>query len=357
MRIQKYKGRELINRGAPLIARIHKGDPKIDPKKPGKDTSHFRIEFEDSPAFDRQRAVEGFCKLYGDNPSVFHNVQFMTDSPEMTFSNAMEEWRESKKGRSIQWRKCDGETMFVHWQGDTCNRNPTPCQHQCGCKPTGRLMFWLPEFTQSTGILGQFMLITHSINDIQSIQSTLDLAFNALLRLRSIAFVLYRRNANITTPDGAPVTKSLVYLEMSEAAAQRLALAAGEAVLLSAPLQTPGLLNVNIETHEDELLDETPEPIKTFVHGFTKGVNREGRTYMLMNTDSGHTIYQYTRKPFIDAGWITVDDWKDESVLSFPHSIAVGIEPDGDYWRLAYVKDKNLLPDVWDTIPELDERP
>jgi hypothetical protein len=350
MRIQVYKGRDLINRGAPLIARVYKGEAKTDPKKPGRDTNYFRVEFEDSPAFDRQRAIEGFQKLYGKQPTTFRNVQFMTDSLELTFTNAMEEWRKSQNGRPIQWRKCDGETMFIHYQGNTCNRNPTPCQHECGCKPTGRLMFWLPEFTEATGILGQFMLITHSINDIQSIQSALDLAFNALNRLRAIAFVLYRRDTNITTPDGAPVTKSLVYLEMSEAAAQYAAIAASEAALgLTAghlpALPAPNIIEAEVDHRNDEPLEGIPEGYdsSTWIVAVERRQQGQNNRYIL-ETAAGHKITIFTREKFREAGR-DVSTWEHIKGRMEIEPIGIVEEYDGQYWQLVSVVPLSPPPD------------
>jgi hypothetical protein len=230
--------------------------------------------------------------------------------------------------------------MYVHYQGETCIRKPTPCQHQCQCKPTGRLMFWLPEFTQATGILGQFMLITHSIKDIQNIQGTIDWTLNEAGRLRNIAFVLYRRDANLTTPDGAPVTKSLVYLEAAERTAQMAAIAAREAALelsdgLPAALPASTIVEPDYFDTECEFEKAVNAPVTAFVVAVERRQSGQNNRYIL-ETDTGHKVMIFTRKLFKEAGY-EVASWEGIRGRTEITPIQVSIFHDGEYWQLESV--------------------
>lgn len=234
MPITRYKTREVRHQGAPIIARIYKGQSQaahtgkgIPPELP-----HFRVEFDrESKVINIDRANEVWRELYGDEPTVLPNVQFQVDSIEHVFSDWMEEWAKTNSGNPMPIRRCDGETVLFQRVGNVVSRQPTPCAQQCGCKAVGRLTFWLPEFSNALGIVGQFMLITHGLDDLDRIRSTLHMVHGALGGLRNVAFTLYRKPTRKTSPEGLPVVKNDVFLELMELGAQRMALAAGDAAL------------------------------------------------------------------------------------------------------------------------------
>lgn len=234
MPITRYKTREVRFQGAPIIARLYKGAPRtaVTGKGIPPELPHFRVEFDhESKVINVDRANEVWRELYGDEPTVLPNVQFQVDNIVYAFSDWMEEWAKTNNGNPMPLRRCDGETIHFQRTGNTASHQRAVCTHQCGCKAVGRLTFWLPEFSNALGIVGQFMLITHGLDDLDRIRTTLNLVHGALGGLRNVAFTLYRKPTRKTSPDGLPVVKNDVYLELMEAGAQRIALAAGEAAL------------------------------------------------------------------------------------------------------------------------------
>lgn len=235
MAIKQYKGRPARLQGAPIIARLYKGEARATYNGKGvpPELPYFRVVFEtNQPMFDVEKAAQVWKDLYGEQPTVLRNVLFQFDNPDLVFSDHMEWWKLTGKGNPILLRRCDGETTAFRKEGDTVERNVT-CDHRCECKPVGRLTFWLPEFTTAMGgVVGQFMLITHGTEDLDRIRSTVQMVRETLGQLRNIAFTLYRTPTAKRTPDGNPITKHDVYLGLSDQGAQRLALQAAENALM-----------------------------------------------------------------------------------------------------------------------------
>lgn len=258
MPIKEIRNQPVIRgSGVPLIARVRKGESQEAAaeraKKEGKnrftpqDLPYLRFDVNDDlPATvgNPQRIADAIASLYGDEPTSIHGLQFMTDDVDTAFQTAYERWITSKSGNPICQRRCDGVTTYMRNDENGIDRRKTPCQcdHDTTdpakrkqlCAATGRLVFWLPEVTQLTGVLGEFMLITHGTNDIINITSTLNMVKQTVGRLRGISFTLYRKPVQVMTPDGKPTTKNLVYLGVEQAAAQHFAsLAAQDALALT----------------------------------------------------------------------------------------------------------------------------
>lgn len=235
MAIKQYKLRPAHLQGAPVIARIYKGEARANFNGKGvpPELPYFRVEFDtQQPMFDVERAKQVWTQLYGEQPTVLRNVLFQFDNPELVFSDFMEWWKVTSNGNPIPLRRCDGETTFLKRVDNTIERNVV-CDHKCECKPVGRLTFWLPEFTTAMGgVVGQFMLISHGQDDLDRIRSTVGMVRETLGQLRNIGFTLYRKPTRKTTPDGNPIVKHDVYLELSDQGAQRMALAAAENALM-----------------------------------------------------------------------------------------------------------------------------
>lgn len=252
--IKQYKSRPARLQGAPVIARIYKGEARANFNGKGvpPELPYFRVEFDtQQPMFDVEKAKQVWKELYGEQPTVLRNVLFQFDNPDLVFSDFMEWWKLTSNGNPIPLRRCDGETTFLKRVDNTIERNVV-CDHKCECKPVGRLTFWLPEFTQATGgVVGQFMLLSHGQDDLDRIRSTVNMVRETLGQLRNIGFTLYRKPTRKTTPDGNPIVKHDVYLGLSDQAAQRLALQAAEnALMLSsgAPMLPASTLWANSES-------------------------------------------------------------------------------------------------------------
>lgn len=223
--------------GLPLLGRLYKGDPKSDPKKPGQDRDFFRFEPEPHPVLTPERLRGAWENLYGKQPQVIRNVQFASDAVPQVFDEWMEAWGKSGNGTPLINRRCDGQTCFTHRLPDsTLNRQPQPClcvnENKPPCRQSGRLLMFLPDLCASAGVLGLVMLTTHSTTDLDNIRGTLSMMHSTLGRLRNMAFILFRREEILTTPEGLPVKKWVVFLEADEVAAQRAALAAGDMLAL-----------------------------------------------------------------------------------------------------------------------------
>lgn len=223
--------------GLPLLGRLYKGDPKTDPKKPGQDRDFFRFEPEPHPVLTPERLTAAWESLYGRQPQVIRNVQFASDALHQVFDEWMEAWGKSNNGTPLINRRCDGQTCYTHRLPDsTLNRTPQPClcanESKPPCKQSGRLLMFLPDLCAKAGVLGLVMLTTHSTTDLDNIRGTLTMMHSTLGRLRNMAFILFRRQETLTTPEGLPVKKWVVFLEADEVAAQRAALAAGDMLAL-----------------------------------------------------------------------------------------------------------------------------
>lgn len=240
--------------GVKLLGVIRKGDPKTDPRKPGKEHDYLRVDWNDQNA-DVMRKIDlctsVWSHLYDEQPKLIRNVMFNRDSIDAIWKVRNELYKTTQAGQPTLELACDGQTLYKHRENGKLSHEPTMCRAPaCDCSSTGRLFFWLPEFFKATGILGEFMLITHSMIDIQDITGTLQLAaelstaaFGTPL-LRRMSFDLERIPKRINAPNGMTVTKHLVQLSIADAEAQRLAgqynleLTAGTATQPALPAST-----------------------------------------------------------------------------------------------------------------------
>lgn len=199
-----------IRQGLPEIARAYKGEPKTDPRRPGKDLEYFRIEF--NPQFEEFEEI--FRAMYTDEdgvyePSLFERVHVAAETTDEAFDFWMEQWNSSM----TLLHKCDGDTQ-VRWF-DThknmysngtmaCASKPDNTQPPCECTRVGRLALILTDFTAATGVFGYFLFQTHSINDIITLYQTLSmaekLARKAGRSLMSVPFTFGRAIEQISAP-------------------------------------------------------------------------------------------------------------------------------------------------------------
>lgn len=236
MRAKTVKGRDATGRSH-IIASIRKGAPMYPNKDGvmvvGKDLDHFRVDFKESPLFDKDYALDCWNRLYGENPSILPDVYFQTDNPLIPLDSGYQKFKKSGKGTPICLQRCDGETCSYRWNGGTeaPNRTPVDCfgYPDCGCAFFYRLTFWLPVFSRVSLIYGEFTLVAHSGEDYRNIQPMLDKVGETKL-LKKTSFTLYRQDRIVTQPNGTPVKKSIVHLGLSSSGTQQLALAALEDV-------------------------------------------------------------------------------------------------------------------------------
>lgn len=210
-----------VGSGLPRIAKLHKGEKKTEANRPGKDLDYFRVEFE--PEFAHLR--DDWEELYGDKPEGFEQV-FMTYG---TVDEAFASWKEEWNSSATMLHRCDGEHQAV-WYSQAAQAYSTSKEkcaavgpNPCACKNVGRLNLLIPEFIQSTGILGYVMVETHSINDILTVYRTLADVQRINTTLLGVPFSLGRATKKISAPKmerggnkngRIKVNKSLFYLHV-----------------------------------------------------------------------------------------------------------------------------------------------
>lgn len=229
----------IVNSGQKRFGGINKGAPRRQNSKGqmvwGEDLTWFRPSWYEHPTFTEQEANEAWEEVFGKQASVLRNVQFLSDNIDMVFKADMIERAESKNGNSMVIRRCDGETMTYERTRDGINRQPRPCAMNCKCAPTGELLVYLPDLCAELRDIGEMVLKTHGITDIDQWRNTLEFVYRTTGRLRGIAFILRRVPVQFTLDTGVIVTKSVVRLELDEMGAQYAArLSAGEVLTLSA---------------------------------------------------------------------------------------------------------------------------
>lgn len=177
----------------PRIGRLRKGGPKRvkDGKEyMGADLTYFRF------VSDRPEVQAAFTAAYGDKPALI-NCYLPHAGIEDNFSTWKERWA---AGGLVH--RCDGETMVL-WLGEDGRhyRTPKPCDG--GCDEVGRLSLWIPELMRA-GYIGYVTLETHGINDLLSIQASLQAGLETRGNndLRGIEWRLYRIAETISTPLG-----------------------------------------------------------------------------------------------------------------------------------------------------------
>lgn len=207
---------DTLHLGYPRIARLYKGDPKVDPKRPGKDRDTFRVEFE--KRFDTPEMRAAWDTLYGAAPKELTWVFLFGYTPEQVFPTWLEEWT-----KTVMLHRCDGEKQARHYVKDTgrYSDKPIPCacagKDKPSCQRVGRLNLWLPLLMKATGVKGYVALATHSVNDLIHIDSTVKALFREYGSIHEVPLVFGRHPTSISTPmngDRATTTKSLLYLNV-----------------------------------------------------------------------------------------------------------------------------------------------
>lgn len=80
------------------------------------------------------------------------------------------------------------------------------------------------------------------------------------------------------------------------------------------------------------------EPINTEITHVEIRAGNQGKPYLYFITKDNQKFSQFTRKPFIDAGWIEDSDWKDVApTRKLDTPIPAVIQHDGQYWQLVEV--------------------
>ena len=276
--------------GFPLIGRIYKGDPKrlVTNKQGrqveimGKDTNHFRVEFELSkvpdPSVEDKIFLDHlkmwFRDIYGDKPTRFDDVVMIDETPD----SALESWFEAHDGKGMLCQ-CDGETRRRWWNTTTrrMDSTPAPCYFQetgkCDCVPVGKLRFALGKFTQVTRIVGYFQIATHSNNDIDNIYAALWAIYRRTGDLRKISFTLTRNSIRMgyvdeQTGERGKTVKSLLSLFGNAEFAEKYILPpstvaalpqSSDVPLIEAGDDLPITVEYEIEV-ADEAGDEAPPP-------------------------------------------------------------------------------------------------
>lgn len=210
---------EALHLGYPKIATLYKGDPKIDPKRPGKDRDTFRIEFR--PTYNTPEIRAAWDKLYrpdGKDPVRLDWVFLFGYTPEQVFPTWLEEWT-----KTVMLHRCDGETQQRHYVKATGKYSDAavPCactgKDKPSCQRVGRLNLWLPLLMRETGVKGYLSIATHSINDLVRIDSTVKALFREYGDISEIPLQFGREPDQISTPmngERATTTKSLLYLRV-----------------------------------------------------------------------------------------------------------------------------------------------
>lgn len=261
MAIVQFKHRPArVDAGLPELGRLYKGAPRQseNQKQVPPDLDHFRFEAADLPTASADQIDAAWVALYGDKPKIIRNVQFAVDRLDLAFDSWLESWGKSRNGAPLLNRRCDGQTIVFERDGDKVYREPAVCEHKCDCKPVGRLRLFLPELCAKLGVLGVVTLVTHGGTDIDNIANSLGLVLSQTGRLRNVAFVLYRESAQLMTPVGLPVQKSIVRLELDTRSAQAVALAAGDMPMLPKSVPTHVPANAPVALPENVPADVPP---------------------------------------------------------------------------------------------------
>lgn len=202
-------------RGLPTIAKVKKGAPKPESGKALQDLTYFRLAFKEEFAY----LAPVFVQMYGDKPDKLENIFLLGDTPDQAFPTWLEQW-----ANGTMLHKCSGEgtqeRSFNRSTG-TYETGATCLAPACECKQTGRLSFWIPEFTAKTNEFGAFFLETHSNKDISKLHNYLALIQSVMrLPLGKIPFILGRATEQVMAPDPKDKSrqiktkKSLLYLKV-----------------------------------------------------------------------------------------------------------------------------------------------
>ena len=175
-----------IFKGDPQQIRQSSRDPSKQVKIAGRDTDHFRVRFaredikqpttEDKLYLQMYQEIwsELYCDSDGNPPKRFVDVKLISADVQGAFNTWNEEWTDSGLVR-----RCDGVAQQRWWNDVTLryDTRPIPCVNNpdkpCLCKPVGRLPIILTNFSSRIGVIGYFMLTTHSVNDIAELYAAL----------------------------------------------------------------------------------------------------------------------------------------------------------------------------------------
>lgn len=299
-----------VSSGSPLLfGKIRKGGAKVG-NRPGPDLDYFRVDFEpESPLFDAAEALQLWQQLYGDQPQILNNVQFLSDSPDV-LKASNELWGRGANG-AMCTRRCDGATVTEHMENSVLSRTPLACNYPiCGgardsrntpvsCKLSIRLFIFLPEFCQALGVIGQFMLLSSSRADYEKLSGTIDSSLRDIGRLRNIAFTLYRQKRPVRQENGLMVEKSLVMLDLAGSGAQLLAQRNSDLLLTGAAATPPELPAAAAAAPADTFRnvaesgdDDDPEAGWTPLKPMMLVVEWHGRTWYRFQEAASGMVYQ-----------------------------------------------------------------
>ncbi len=170
----------------PELGQLRKGAQKPE-RGPGKDLDHFRFTSEQT------EVGRAFHDAYGDQPKML-TVYLPYKKPEENF----EAWKEAYKASQLLHR-CDGENMVL-WYGEDGKYHTEPKKCTGECKATGRLKVILPELIKA-GHIGFVTVLTTSLHDIMSLQSSLEAAAEVSpAGLSGVPMLLWRQPEKISTP-------------------------------------------------------------------------------------------------------------------------------------------------------------
>lgn len=347
--------------GLPRIFTLRKGGERpASGKAPGKDLKHFRADF----APEYAHLLPAFEHLYGKAPRQIDGLFLVGQNVSQVFPHWMEDWN-----ASTLLHRCDKETQVRHWNADAMAYSdaPAPCVSEtagCNCKQTGRLLFVLPALIQETGILGTGLLTTTSVYDIIALNGYLESIYQMHGKLQGIPFTLFRAERDVAVNMNGKrgrQTKSLVGIHAAPEYVVNKILPA-----LAAPVaENAGSLPPADELPDLAALpsgDDLPaDPAEFYEHGLVIAAelfgmviksDKDGRRYMVFDTSEG-TATSWTRRPFIERGWIAENDWVTEGYsIEFEAAPAVqlkvNVRDDGQQF-MELVDIEAFNPD-WDDV-------
>lgn len=201
----------LTDTSTPLFRRIgklRKGGEKEDPKRPGPELPYWRFTSPDT------KVETAFTEAYGAEPT-----ELEVFLPYVHLDDNWQTWKEAWAAGGLQHR-CDGEicVLWLDAKGNYVHDPEMRAQHPCpgGCKQVGRLSLVLMPLVRA-GYFGCVTMETHSINDLLSIQGTLNAISEATRdEMQNIPFVLRRVEKEISTPgsDGKRVSRKKYLVEL-----------------------------------------------------------------------------------------------------------------------------------------------
>jgi len=147
------------------------------------------------------------AKVFGENPKEL-DIVFPVEEDEEIFPQSL--------------RMYKGPRLFCHGDGRTANRIDEekgtmsviecPCEYyNVSCFPRASLMFLMPKVT----VKGAYQLDTGSVNNIFTINSSLQYLRFLLGRVAFVPLTLKRVPRSVQTPDGKVVNKALLALEFN----------------------------------------------------------------------------------------------------------------------------------------------